>query len=139
MRDVGRLPLLLAAGTLLCGCVSGPALQSPGDAVIVTEAGLAEMPSEAQSARAAAVAEMRMQAEAAGGMRFPPAYQTEQSRRLATRQEPKSMAEVAAIEAELAAIAARRGAADPAEVAALEARARELRRLVAAKQAAAEN
>jgi hypothetical protein len=59
-----------------------------------------------------------------------------QTLRLAAREEPRSVAEAQAIEAELAMIARRRAAAvDPAEIAALEGRARELRRLNAAEQA----
>jgi hypothetical protein len=52
---------------------------------------------------------------------------------LAARPEPRSATEVAAIEAELALIAEQRaGGVSAGEIAALEARARELRRLVAA-------
>lgn len=55
---------------------------------------------------------------------------------LAARPEPRSAAEVAAIEAELELVAKQRGGtADPREIAALEARAAELQRLAAAAAA----
>lgn len=88
--------------------------------------------------RAAAVAEMRAEAEAGDHMPFPDPYQAAQSKRLALRGEPRSYAEVQAIQAELTLIAARRAAAtDPGEVARLDARARELRRLALAAGASA--
>ena len=80
--------------------------------------------------RAAAVAEMRAMAEAGDQMPFPDAFQAEQRARLALRAEPRSVTEVQAIEAELSVIAERRAVAtNPREIAALEARAKELRRL----------
>jgi len=81
--------------------------------------------------RAAAIAEMRAQAVAGEKMPYPDAFQAEQTTRLAARDEPLTVPEVEAIEAELAQIAERRAiATDAREIAALEARARELRRLV---------
>jgi hypothetical protein len=57
---------------------------------------------------------------------------------LAARPEPRSLYDADAVEAELRLIAERRSAAaDPAEIAALDARARELRRLSAAQSGAA--
>lgn len=86
--------------------------------------------------RAAAVAEMRAMAEAGDRMPFPDAFQTEQRARLVLRSEPRSVVEVQAIEAELTVIAERRTVAtDPHEIAALEARAKELRRLALAADA----
>jgi len=68
-------------------------------------------------------------------MPFPDVYQTEQTNRLALRGEPRSVADVQAIEAELSVIAERRAATtDPREIAALEKRAKELRRLALASQ-----
>jgi hypothetical protein len=82
--------------------------------------------------RGRAVAEMRAQAEAGADMPYPDPLQAEQVRRLAARPEPLSTDRVAAIEAELALIAERRaGTSDPREIAALEKRAAELRRLAA--------
>jgi len=123
---VGGLALL--AG----GCMAIPGHES-SDPLVVTESGTesAEMTPE----RAAAVAEIRAQAEASGFLPFQDALQMEQTTRLAARDEPRSVGEVQAIEAELLLIAERRAAAsDPAELAALEARARELRRLSANQQ-----
>ncbi len=81
--------------------------------------------------RAAAVAEMRAEAAAGDKMPYPDVFLSEQTKRLATREEPLSVAEVEAIQTELALIAERRAATtDTREIAALEARARELRRLV---------
>jgi hypothetical protein len=85
--------------------------------------------------RAAVVAEMRAEAEAADSMPFPDPYQTEQSARLATRSEPRSVQDVRIVEAELSDIAVRRArTTDPHEIALLNARARELRRLALASE-----
>jgi hypothetical protein len=73
---------------------------------------------------------MRAKAEAAKAS-APLEMPTEQAIRLSTRAEPRSLAEAQAIEAELALIAERRVGASPAEVATLEARALQLRRLAA--------
>jgi hypothetical protein len=116
--------VLLAASCLglgLFGCVGVPGLDPMGEPVAVVDA---------DPERAAAVAEMRALAETGDAMPFPDAFQSEQTARLAMRDEPRSLAEVQALEAELTLIAERRAAAsDPREIAALEARARELRRL----------
>ena len=61
--------------------------------------------------RAAAVAEMRAQAEAGEPCPIRTCSRRAQTPRLAARAEPRSVADVAAIEAELAAIARRRQAA----------------------------
>jgi hypothetical protein len=79
---------------------------------------------------------MRAKAEAGDKMPFPDAYQSEQTNRLALRGEPRSVAEVQAIEAEMSVIAERRAATtDPRELAALDKRAKELRRLALLSQA----
>lgn len=79
---------------------------------------------------------MRAKAEAGETMPFPDVYQSEQTNRLALRGEPRSVAEVEAIESELSVIAERRAkATDAREIAALDARAKELRRLALARQA----
>lgn len=85
--------------------------------------------------RAAAVAEMRALAAAGDRMRYPSVFQSERMIQLAGRAEPRPTTEVEAIETELTLIAERRAAsADPGEIAALEARARELRKLLLAAQ-----
>jgi hypothetical protein len=85
--------------------------------------------------RAAVIADMRAKAEAGDTMPFPDAYQSEQTNRLALRGEPRSVQDVQAIEAELAVIASQRSATtDPRELAALDKRAKELRRLALASQ-----
>ncbi len=123
-RAAPGLRALLAASSLalaLSGCVGVPGLDPEGEPVAVVDA---------DAERAAAVAEMRALAETGDAMPFPDAFQSEQTARLAMRGEPRSLAEVQALEAELTLIAERRAAAsDPREIAALEARARELRRL----------
>jgi hypothetical protein len=122
-RRAAVSPARLAAAALLCaattGCLGLPDLNT-----------VAAVPPNA-TPRAAAIAEMRAQAAAGDQMPYPDAFQGEQTTRLAAREEPLSTAEVEAIEAELALIAERRAATrDAREIAALEARARELRRLV---------
>ena len=78
---------------------------------------------------------MRAQAAAGDTMPYPDAFQTEQTTRLAARAEPRRSPRCEAIEAELALIAERRAAStDPSEIAALDARAAELRRLALAAQ-----
>jgi hypothetical protein len=135
IRGLNRLVCVSAAAgfaLLTSGCMSIPGHES-GAPLVVTEdaAGSAEATPE----RAEAVAEIRAQAEASEALPFRDALQAEQAARLAAREEPRSVGEVQAIEAELLLIAKRRAAAsDPAEVAALEARARELRRLAANQQ-----
>ncbi len=81
--------------------------------------------------RAAAIAEMRAEASAGDSTPYPDVFQVEKAKRLAAREEPLGVQEVDAIQAELALIAQQRAATtDAREIAALEARARELRRLV---------
>jgi hypothetical protein len=119
-----------AAGLLLAGCLRPPGLDGAGDPLVITEASPAGAGADSERTRAAAVAEMRT--AAAGGEPLPAVSQAE----LAARPEPRTATEVAAIETELALIAERRAAsADRREIAALEARARELQRLVAAARA----
>ncbi|MGH6925945.1 MAG: hypothetical protein ACRED5_19640 [Propylenella sp.] len=115
------------AGLFLAGCLRPPGLEGTGDPLVITEASPKGAGADSERTRAAAVAEMR--AAAASGEPHPTVSQAE----LAARTEPRSATEVAAIETELALIAERRAAsADQREIAALEARARELQRLVAA-------
>ena len=86
--------------------------------------------------RAAAIAEMRAAAEAGDQMPFPDAFQAEQTARFAARGEPRTVEDVLAIQAELALIAERRSkTSDAREIAALDARAKELRRLALAARA----
>jgi hypothetical protein len=86
--------------------------------------------------RAAAIAEMRAQAEAGDSMPYPDVFQAEQTARLVARQEPRDVIDVQAIEAELTLIAEQREATrDPREIAALDERARQLRRLALAASA----
>jgi hypothetical protein len=122
-----------AALALLGGCVAHPPMAS-GDPLVVTEETAAAPAADPE--RTEAVAEMRALAEAAAEGPPPEVTQVEQPARLATRPEPKSAAEVAAIEAELTLIAESQAASsDPQEIAELEARARELKRLAAAAAA----
>ena len=106
----------IALSVLLCGCVALHRPAATGDPLVITEtepAGLME-PAEP------ALLEEPVEPELA----------------LAARPEPRSAEEVAAIEAELELLARRQSASgDRREIAALEARAKELQRLVAAAQA----
>jgi len=141
-RHAGPVPALisaaLAAGLLLCGCVGAPNLTSP-DPMIVTEATTPGPAAATPTAREIATAEMRAAAEAAESQPYPDVFQSAQTNALAARSEPRSVGEIAAIEAELLQIARRRASAsDAAEVAALEARAHELRRLAAAQSGSAQ-
>jgi hypothetical protein len=129
---------LLAAGSalLLGACLGAPDLDSTADPLVVTESGTVSYAAEQSPDRAAAVAEMRRQAEAGEDMPFPDVFQTSQNTRLATREEPVAVLEAAAIEAELADIARRRQAAvSAAEITYLKARAAELQLLAAQAQA----
>jgi hypothetical protein len=119
-----------AALALLAGCVGHRPLAG-GDPLVVTEETAGEPAADAE--RAAAVAEMRALADMATKGPPPQVPQVARIAQLAARPEPKSAAEVAAIEAELTLIAERQAAsADPQEIAALEARAKELEQLAAA-------
>ena len=127
-----------AAGLTLVlgGCIGAPDLNSSADPLVVTETGTTSFAAAQSPERAAAVADMRVRAESAEAMPFPDPFQSARTAELATREEPRSVAAVEAIEAELAAIARQRQASvSPQEVAALEARARQLRRLAAQSQA----
>jgi hypothetical protein len=122
-----RPPAVFALALALAGCSSMSILRPPAEPVAIAST---------NPERAAAIADMRAQAEAGDAMPFPDVYQTEQTNRLALRGEPRSIAEVQAIEAELTVIAERRAATtDPREIAALDKRAKELRRLALASQA----
>ena len=117
--------LLLALG----GCLGPPDLDA--DPLVVTEAGAPLRPAVPPE-RAAAVAEMRAKARAGEEAAYPDAFRSDRLRRLATREEPRPVAEVEAIQRELAALAReQQSASTPEELALLEARAAELRRLAA--------
>lgn len=123
--------LLLIAGS----CLGPPDLETGSDPLVVTET---QASASVSPERAAAVAEMRNKAEAAESVAYPPAFQAERTRRFAAREEPRAVREAEAIEGELSALAAgRANASSPGEIAAMEARAAELRRLRAQAQAAA--
>jgi hypothetical protein len=114
----------------LCACSGMRAADTRGEPVVASAAVSPE--------RAVAIAEMRAQAEAGDNMAFPDPFQAEQTRRLALRGEPRTTEDVQAIQAELSLIAARRSAAtNPQEIARLDARAKELRRLALAAGASA--
>ena len=123
-------------GLVTGGCVGARGGLAPGPSQAVTDPALAGPEAEAELAQAAVVADMRADAEAARqapDVSVTPAQRTAQ---LAARPEPRRIEEVAAIQAELLLIAERRASTfDPQEIAALEARERELRRLFAAAQA----
>ena len=107
---------------LLTGCLGVPDVDQP--TVLATAA---------TPKRAAAIAEMRAAAAAGDAMPYPDAFQTEQTTRLAVRDEPLSVGGVQEIEVELAQIADRRSrSSDRSEIAALDERARQLRRLALA-------
>jgi hypothetical protein len=135
-RLVSVFAALLAAApfSALTGCT--PDLEASVDPLVVTEDGVISYAEPQSPEQAAAVAEMRLNAEAGDIMPYPDAFQSEQTRRLAMRAEPYSVNEASAIEAELAAIARRqRSAITPQEIAVLRARAAELRRVAAEMQA----
>jgi len=111
---------------LLPGCLGMPEIDQQETAAVTA----------ASPERAAAIAEMRAQAAAGDQMPYPDAFQTEQISRLAVRDEPRSLGSVQGIEAELAQIAERRSRSnDPGEIAVLDERARQLRRLALAASA----
>ena len=115
----------LGAVLFLGGCF-GPDL-SPGAGSLV--AGEDGAPVSAE--RVAAVAEMRRLGAASDKLPYPDAFQAEQTRRLAARQEPRARKDAADIEAELAALAALRQAANtPEEIAELQLREAELRQSI---------
>lgn len=121
---MGALLPAFGLAAALAGCVGIPGMNP--------EATSAVAPATSPE-RAAAVAEMRARAEAGDSMPFPDVFQSAQVTRLALREEPRSVPDVQAIEAELTIIAERRAASrDATEIAALDARARELRRLALA-------
>lgn len=125
--------LLLLAG----GCLGPPELDAAADPLVVTEAGAPDTAGEMSPERAAAITEMRAKAAAAETTGYPDVFQSAQTGRLARREEPRPVSGADAIELELAALARQRGrATTPGEIATLEARAAELRRLGAQAQAA---
>ena len=93
----------------LSGCMGAPDLgQAPIAGTVSPE-------------RAAAIAEMRAQAEAGDSMPYPDVFLAEQTARLTARVEPLPVADVQAIETELTLIAEQRALArDPSEIAALD-------------------
>jgi hypothetical protein len=120
----------MALGFVVCACT--PDLEQSADALVVTETGVVGYSGPQSPERAAAVAEMRQNAEAGVLLPYPDVFRTEQVVRLAARPEPRPLSQAEAIAAELAAIARRQsGAISQQELAALEARAAELRRLAA--------
>lgn len=110
-------------GLVLGGCVGAPGLRGPvANAPVATG-----VPPETVTAEASADP---LVVEAAFAEAAPPVTLQE----FAARPEPRSVADVEAIQAELAALAERRAAAGSArEIAALDARAEELKRLAAAQ------
>ena len=121
-------------GLLVGGCVGPRGGAAPDVSLAGADPALTQ--AEAELTRAAIVADIRARAEAAGGRPYSAADDAARTAALAARPEPRSVQEVAAIQAELLLIAElRAGALDPQEIAALEARERELRRLFAAAQA----
>jgi hypothetical protein len=132
----------LAGGASIClvlgGCLGAPDFAARSDPLVVTEAGTVSYAEPRSPERMAAVAEMRARGEAGDAMPYPDVFQSAQTARLAAREEPRPVADADAIEGELAAIARRQAAAiSPTEIAALKARAAELRRLAAEAQAGA--
>ncbi len=123
-----------ALGLALSGCTAAPGMRTATEPVVVpmvvTETGIVAL--EASEAEPA-VAVNPVAADApAADIAAPPVT----AAALAARPEPRNAAEVAAIQAELELLAERRSAgASGRELAALEARAEELRRLIAAAQA----
>ncbi len=127
---VASFPMVLIAAPCLAlalaGCLGVAGLERSGQPAPIAAA---------SPERAAAVAEMRAQAEAGNGMPFPNTFPAEQTARLAAREEPRPVAEVQAIQAELTLIAEQRAAtSDASTIAALDKRAKELRRLALAAQ-----
>jgi len=119
-RAVLSAPFL---AVLLTGCLGVPDVDQYETAAVTATS----------PERAAAITEMRAQAAAGDEMPYPDAFQAEQTARLVAREEPRSLADVQWIEAELAQIADRRAQSnDPSEIAALDQRARQLRRLALA-------
>jgi hypothetical protein len=113
-------------GALLCAALSG-CLGMPD----LSSTGAIPADGEAANERAAAVAEMRAEAANVDHLPYPDAFLAGQTTRLAAREEPMTEAQVEAIQTELAAIAAQRAqTTNTQEIAALETRARELRKLV---------
>lgn len=120
----------------LSGCLGTPDIDS-GEPVVITETGRRSLEDQRSPEQAAAIAEMRQQAERGDALPYPDAAQGGQTSRLAARPEPLTVAQVEAIEAELADVVRRQSSAvSPAELAALRAREAELRRLAARTQAA---
>jgi hypothetical protein len=124
-RPVPRLAITTAVFlTVALAACRGPDL-SPGAAPLV--AGQAPVSPE----RVAAIAEMRRLGEASDALPYPGAFQAEQTKRLAARQEPRPGPDATAIQAELAALAVlRQAATTPEEIAELRVREAELRQSI---------
>ena len=118
----GTATLAIGLAVALSGCMGAPDLGSD-----------APVAGTISPERAAAIAEMRAQAEAGDSMPYPDVFQAEQTARLTARVEPLPVSNVQAIETELTLIAEQRALArDPREIAALDERARQLRKLALA-------
>lgn len=135
-RLVPLIGATVGLGLLVGGCVGPRGGAAPDVSLAGADPALTQAEAEAELTRAAIVADIRARAEAAGGRPYSAADDAARTAALAARPEPRSVQEVAAIQAELLLIAElRAGALDPQEIAALEAREQELRRLFAAAQA----
>ena len=133
-----RVPVAKGLIAALFLPLASACLQTPdatSDPLVVTESSPWAEP-DISPERAAAIAEMRAKAQAADAA-YPDVFQSGQVTRLAAREEPRPVAEAEAIELELAALAQRRQrGGSPGELAALDARAAELRRLAGQAQGA---
>jgi hypothetical protein len=118
-------PAVICLGLVLGGCLRSPHLGQSST-----------VPANVSPERAAALAEMRAQAEAGDAMPYPNVFEPEQTARMIARGEPRTVVDAQSVETELALIAEQRAKArNPGEIAALDARARELRKLVLARSA----
>ncbi len=119
---LARAAVIVGPALALCGCFGIPDIQAAGDPL----GGPGASPE-----RSAAVAEMRAEAAEGDHMRYPPVFQEDQVTRLAARSEPMSTAEADSLKAELEAIStARQATTDTTQIALLDAREEELRRLL---------
>ena len=126
--DAARAVAASVLVLLLGGCF-GPDLDAGADSLVAQEA-------QISPERLAAKADIRRRAEAAEKQPYPDPFQAGRSARLATRAEPRTVRDVASIQAELAAIALlQQTATTPEEIAELDARAAALRDAAVAEQA----
>jgi hypothetical protein len=132
-RVVPCLPLAILLAAAACRMV--PDVDRPSEPVAAeTKVGA----NGSSAARDAAVADMRARAKATEALPYPSAFAASRNSRLAARSEPRPVADVESIKAELAAIGKRRqNPVSATELAALDARAATLRRLLAATQSGA--